>query len=349
MVQQGILNQMMPAALCNITIYASQLASCIGYNRFKKANEALESVWQRIAPASFKEALLRNGIKSQDDVVKEIMTSNQTVRTLLVHAEDTMTTSSEEVAREYEEISHRLADAELNWTDRKMVDDVMKKTMYTSFGTRHESVALSHIQEQLPCRPDNTFYRTWVTSVANVDIYLGGKIDAISQDGSTIVEVKNRINRLFYSNLPKYEILQVQTYLHLIPSASSARLVECLTRENGTLQTNMIHLERDPELWTLCIIPKLRGFVKYLIKILQDPVEQDAYLQSHRRTALVTKALHDGSSIQDDSWRCLGPKHPVYDGSCNSQKQKEDADTSQSIAVPNDSTHTLALALPQEI
>jgi len=334
----------------SICIYASQLASCIGFNRFKKPSDALECVWKRVSPNSFRDALVRNGIKTQEEVVENLMTSNQTVRNLLVHAEDTMTSSSDEVAREYGEISQRLADAELNWTERKLVDDAMKKTMYTSFGTRQESVALSHIQSRLPCKPDDTFYRSWVASVGSTDIYIGGKIDAISEDGRVVIEIKNRINRLFYSNVPKYELLQVQAYLHLIPQAESARLVECLTREDGSVVTNVVTLYRDPDIWAACIIPKLRGFVWYLQKILGDPAEQDAYLQSHRRASLVTKALHAlHGSLQDDCWWRRGPQHPVDDGPRDRQDEQDDAQAAETVPVPHDGAQALALGLPQEI
>jgi hypothetical protein len=332
--------------LNSICIYASQLASCINHNRFKKPSDALETVWQRVAPASFRDALARNGIKTQEEAVRDIMTSNQTVRSLLVHAEDALTTSSSEVARGYEEISTRLAEAELKWEERKLVDDAMKKTLYTSFGTRQESVAFQKIHARIPCRLDDTFYRSLVGEINGVQIFVGGKVDAISQDGCTVIEIKNRINRLFYK-LPLYEIIQVQTYLHLLPHVQSAKLVECLTKDDGAVLMNTIPIERDETMWETYIVPKLQGFVKYLLQILDDPLEQDTYLQSRRRASLVTAAIN---SFSIDKHSRPGPSHhPINQGPSNGQDYQHDTDSSQPVPVPQYVSHRLSVALPQEI
>ncbi len=289
--------------LKGICIYASQLASCIGHNRFKKPSDALETVWQRIDPVCFDDALRRNGIKTADEAVHDILTSNQAVRSLLVRAEE-VTTTSNQVARGYETISRELEHADLTETDRRLVDDAFRRTMYTSFGTRQESVVLQKLAHRLPCRPDDTFYRMRVGDVHGVPVYVGGKIDAISDDATTIIEIKNRINRLFHK-LPMYEIIQVQTYLQLLPHTESARLVECLTRHTGDVLMNVIPIERDQDFWDARVVPRLLGFVSYLLRVVADPREQDVYLQSRRRAALVTTAMEAfadsySSSIPND-------------------------------------------------
>jgi hypothetical protein len=332
--------------LTSICIYASQLASCINHNRFKKPSDALETVWQRVAPASFREALTRNGIKTQEEAVRDIMTSNQTVKSLLVHAEDALTTTSGEVARGYEEITKKLEEAELKWEERKLVDDAMKKTLYTSFGTRQESVAFQKIHARIPCRLDDTFYRSPIGEVNGVTIFVGGKVDAISQDGSMVVEIKNRINRLFFK-IPVYEIIQVQTYLQLLPEVENARLVECLTKDNGDVVMNMIPIERDQEMWDTYIVPKVKGFVSYLLRLLDDPAEQDTYLQSRRRASVVTAAINSISI--DDHSRTRSSHHPVNERPDNSQQNQDNTHSTQPIFMPQNLTHGFSLGLSQEI
>lgn len=281
----------MSTSLC---LYASQLASCIGHNRFKKPNDALELVWQRVAPDSYREALLRNNIKTQEEAIRDIISSNETVRNLLVHAEDSVTVTSVDVARGYEDVSQRLVDAQLSWEEHRLVDEAMKKTFYTSFGTRQEGIALQHIRGKIACTPDDTFYRRWVTDVDGVAVSIGGKIDAISEDGSTIIEIKNRINRLFFK-IPLYEHIQVLSYLFAVPDATRAVLIECLTREDGSVLTHEVPIHWDEEFWSSMVVPKVRGFVKYLLAILRDPAQQDAYLQNPRKTALVTQWINKGA------------------------------------------------------
>lgn len=323
-----------------ICIYASQLASCIGHNRFKKPSDALETVWQRIAPACFDDALRRNGIKTTEEAVHDILTSNQAVRSLLVRAEE-VTTTSTQVAQGYENISRELEHADLTATDRRLVDEAFRRTMYTSFGTRQESVALHKLSARIPCRPDDTFYRMHLGHVDGVQIYVGGKIDAISDDGTTVIEIKNRINRLFYK-LPMFEIIQVQTYLQLLPDTESARLVECLTRRTGDVLMNVVPIERDQDLWDTLIVPKLLGFVSYVLRIIADPREQDLYLQSRRRTALVTRAIQAGldscgsgvaaSSVAHNHGGAAAHK-PVHEHTQDRQEDEGHAQAPQAVAV----------------
>ena len=276
----------------SLCIHASQVAACIGHNRFKKAHEARESVWQRVAPESFAAALARHGIKTADDAVRDIASSNATVRTLLVEAEETLTKTSADVAKGYEDVSQRLADAQLTWEERRLVDDAMKKSMYTSFGTRQEHVVLSRISDTVvACAPDDTFYKQVIHEVDGTQVILGGRIDALSADGGhTVVEIKNRINRLFYK-LPVYEHIQVQCYLQLVETAERGVLVECLTREDGQVLLNAVHLERDEALWHGTILPRLRNFVAYLLKLLDSPEVQDAYLRHGKKAAFVSSLL----------------------------------------------------------
>lgn len=325
--------------LKGICIYASQLASCVGHNRFKKPSDALETVWQRIAPACFEDALRRNGIKTADEAVRDILTSNQTVRNLLVRAEEA-TVTSHEVAQGYERISRQLAHADLTATDRRLVDEAFRRTMYTSFGTRQESVVLNKLAGHIPCRPDDTFYRMHIGDVHGVSVYIGGKIDAISDDGTTIIEIKNRINRLFHK-LPVYEIIQVQTYLQLLPHTESARLVECLTRHTGDVIMNIIPIERDQGFWDARIVPRLLGFVSYVLRIITDPREQDLYLQSRRRASLVTHAMEAfaedacsvADSVRDDDRGPAAADEPVQQHAQHGQHDERHPQAAQSVAV----------------
>lgn len=282
--------------LTSVCLYASQLAACVGHNRFKKPCDALELVWERVSPHSFRDALHRNHIKTVDETVRAIASANESVKHLLVQAEETAPDTSIGVARGYKVVSEKLdtVSPELNREERKLVDDAMKKTMYTKFGNKQENVALETIRAKIPCVEDETFYKKWVADVDGVPVYIGGKIDAITQDGSTIIEIKNRINRLFF-NIPSYERVQVLAYLYTVPQASKAALVECLTREDGIVLTHTIPIEWDEDYWCDVIVPRITRFVRYLLTILRDPAEQDAYLQSSRKASMVLRRLNSGS------------------------------------------------------
>lgn len=273
-----------------VCVYASQVAMCIGCNRHKKVSDAVLLMWERISPVTFREAMRRNNLRTDEDVLKSLVEASGEVRALvdksLANAE-----SSSEVAACYQGAASELEHAvELDEQERQVVDAAVKKNLYTAYGTRAEAEMLQYIQDVLciPCHTDPTFYKAYMGEVEGVPWYVGGKIDALSDDGHLLIEIKNRVNRLFY-RAPAYEAVQVQTYLELLDIQHGA-LVECFKADSGAVQTNVIPIARDKAFWKHEVVPKMRRFVTFLLRLLRDPATQDAFLKSKRPSAMVTQA-----------------------------------------------------------
>lgn len=305
-----------------VCIYASQVAVCIGANKHKKVSEAVDAMWQRISPHSYYTALERNGLKTDDQNVTEIMARHQGIKTLVDKSLTLPCESSDQVAAHYDLVSRDLdTNAELADDEKRLVDDVLKRNLYTTYGNLHEHRMLAHIRDTLGirCQPDPAFYKQTGGTCRGVPWYVGGKIDAINEDRTLLIEIKNRVNRLF-NRVPFYEVIQVQTYLHLLGVEKGA-LVECLKStttpmmihtteqapaarqqntghtgdertvhsgvEDGDVHVNVIPIARDRELWQRSIMPKLEAFVDFLLRLLDDTKLQDRYLGSKRRSVLV--------------------------------------------------------------
>lgn len=271
-----------------VCVYASQVAMCIGSNRHKKVSDAVLLMWQRIAPASFRDAMRRNGLQTDEDMLSTLVESSDEARALVDKSLTAAATSSE-VAACYTCASNQLEHSSLGDQERQLVDAALKKNLYTSYGTRAETEMLQHIQRVMciPCHTDPTFYKKSMGEIDGVPWFVGGKIDALSDDRALVIEIKNRVNRLFH-RAPAYEAVQVQTYLELLDVQHGA-LVECLKGEQGAVQTNAIPIARDKALWRLDIVPKLRRFVSFLLTLLRDPTLQDAFLTSKRPSAMVSQ------------------------------------------------------------
>lgn len=301
---------------------------CIGANKHKKISEALELTWQRVDPASFQAAMRRNGLKTEDELAADIIRSHSEVRDLVDQTLGAPCESSDQVAAQYDTVAKELRAVPLPEDQLRLVDDVLKRNLYTSYGNLHEHRVLRYVRETLgiSCREDPTFYKAqqgvcegpW----GGVAWHVGGKIDAIDDARTLLIEIKNRVNRLFY-RVPFYEQVQVQTYLHLL-DLDRGVLVECLKTRPGDAGTpdrdvrpdqtprseaapqarnpaeaasvstsvNVIPIHRDRCLWDREIVPKLEGFVDFLVRIMHDPALQDRYLQSKRRSALVTSHIN---------------------------------------------------------
>lgn len=107
-------------------------------------------------------------------------------------------------------------------------------------------------------------------------IWFGGKLDGyVEVDGnlSRIIEVKCRTNRLF-GLIPIYEQYQIQTYL-FITNAAQCDLVEYMSvnSNNDNMQMNVLTVNKDHDLWSNTILPKIKNFYRLMHNILTNPKE----------------------------------------------------------------------------
>jgi hypothetical protein len=107
---------------------------------------------------------------------------------------------------------------------------------------------------------DDAFHTIPVCQLDDNNFVIVGKVDRIEvgQDGSrTLVEIKNRTNRLF-KRVVDYENIQIQVYLQML-GLVRARLVE-----QYNTQVLSHDVERDEEMWNNAIMPSLREFCAQL-------------------------------------------------------------------------------------
>ena len=284
-----------------LCVYASQAAACIGENRHKKIGDAVETVWERADAAGYRAARRRNGIVTDDEILSRAEHAYAEVADLL-SAATTRAESSTEVARKYSSLSSRFhtfaEEHKLGETECRVIDDALRKTSYTKYGNEQESAVFRYLRDTLgiDCVEDPTFYKTQAgvvhTPRGAFPWYIGGKIDAICSDRSMLIEIKNRVNRLF-RRPPSYEMVQIQTYMWLL-DIDKGLLVECMKTAPGAgagvphEDVNLISVARDKVAWTSDYFPKLRGFMDFVANLVHDEALQDKFLQSKRRSAMVT-------------------------------------------------------------
>lgn len=274
-----------------IIVYASQIPACIGANRYAKPAEAFEKLWHRVAPQSFKNALARHALKTDEQKLDEIVAKHVSVASAVKDAESLAerVSASSEVAKAYVAASKAIEPA-LSASDTKVVDSALRKTMFTSFGTRNESDIFEAVRGRLKfdIERDESFKHIVIGDIDGIEWGIGGRIDGISVDGNTVVEIKQRINRLF-GVAPPYEYVQIQCYIQMIETATQAVLVESYCPPQGGRVMNVIPIDVDDDAWTDDIKPKIQAFLQYLIGLVGDEGMQDQYLKSKQRSALITK------------------------------------------------------------
>lgn len=281
-----------------LCVYASQGAACIGENKHKKICNAVETVWERINVSSYKNACRRNNIMTDDEILERLEHFHPKIAEIIRRAGEEEETSTE-VANKYSRLSaefmHYASNNYLSEDTCRVVDDAIRKTTYTTYGNAQEQKVFEYIRENLniDCVEDPTFYKLKAGTVENeygsFPWYIGGKIDAIDRDRSVLIEIKNRVNRLF-KRLPSYEMIQVQMYLQLL-DLDKAILVECIKTKSDNVtheDVNVVSVNKDIVYWELEILPKLEGFIDFIIRIINEQKLQDKFLTSKRRSAIVS-------------------------------------------------------------
>lgn len=284
-----------------LCVYASQAAACIGDNRHKKICDAVDAFWERAHSHSYKAAMKRNVIMTSEEIINRLEKNHPKIAYIMKVAGDEEETSTD-VAKKYGKLSSEFTKyANLNYISHEfhgVVDDAIRKTTYTAYGNAQESKVFDYVRETLGIDADEDldFYKSQAGVVENehgsFPWFIGGKIDGITRDRRTLIEIKNRVNRLFRI-IPQYESIQVQVYLQLL-GLDKAILVECLkTKEHNVLRenVNVISVNRDSEKWEADIAPRLEGFVDFVIRLIHDEDLQNKYLKSKRRSAIVSSHI----------------------------------------------------------
>ncbi|QIG59855.1 hypothetical protein [Dishui Lake phycodnavirus 4] len=233
-----------------VIIKASDVAACIGENRYKKIDEVLEDMWMKYSPHTLKG-------KTRDEYAKEIIYNNHDIHSMFQEIETKRPKNSSEVVKITDAISERLMrNTHLTTNELYRVKDFFKKTLFTTFGTRNEMVTADADDAEL--HEDETFYSHEVCTIAGTSYQIVGRIDRFEYDenkNKILVEIKNRTRGLF-NTIRDYEAIQIHTYLQMT-GLKTARLIEQYNDERKSYL-----LFRDDDLWKNKIVPPLEQFCK---------------------------------------------------------------------------------------
>lgn len=276
----------------SIILFASQVAACIGYNKHKTPVESMESMWERMYPDSYKNALQRTGLITEAQKLESMVSSNPLIAKIIGDS-TTPCDSSAHVSVTYDATSKLIQGLHVDEESREIIDATVKRNLYTTYGTLSEHQALTKIREDvlIDARPDDVFYKKQVGTVDGIVVYVGGKIDGITEDRSLVVEIKNRIRRLFYK-IPFYEIIQLQCYLHLL-NVRKGVIVECLNASDTSTTMNVVPVSMDTHLWDTILVPKMKDFVAQFVTLTTNTSLQDMFLKAppHKRQTVLKRFM----------------------------------------------------------
>jgi hypothetical protein len=254
-----------------VTIYASDLAACIGWNKFKPVSEVARTIWRKTDPEGYQKALFRNDTKDPEPIADTL--ENLQLIDKFNHLADTATPESlgQEIDNLTTENAEKMASKDIKLSD-------ITSFVLTERGKKTENESLRRLERKLDVKindRNNRFYRRTICcdkiSGQFVKFTLGGKVDGITEDGR-LVEVKNRQYKLF-SDIPMYEKVQIHAYMFL------TGMVNCIYVQSFKGEDVQHTVEFDQEFWD-DIKFKCIAFVRSLEELIKDPTLQDALLSS---------------------------------------------------------------------
>ncbi len=235
-----------------VVLKASDVAAIIGRHQYKSRVEIFNEYWKKYSPETF------TG-KTQKDRAEAALQSSSSAQEVLKNAIEIKAKDSSEVQKVFAEAKEKVnSDTKLDASQKAEVIEHLRSQVYTTHGTRSEDKTADTVAstENIRLIRDELFHNLEVCVIGDTKFVICGKIDRIEEhpDGSrTLVEIKNRTNRLF-RRLVEYEFIQIQVYLQML-GLVHARLVE---QYNSQVMSHPV--DRDEEVWTNEVMPALQKF-----------------------------------------------------------------------------------------
>ena len=242
------------------TISASYISTITGDNIYQKKRDFLITFWKKNDLEDFKTYCEISKFKIQNDFekIKDISKKhNINVQSELTKCLNTKNIT--DLTQNKTEILNKVKD--LSEKDKKIIQESILNVSHTNFGIKNENDALKIYQEYTKTNimKDDKYKIKNIYSCPDYDILIGGKIDGINIDDGSIVEIKNRMKKLF-NTLRSYEKVQLMCYLYIF-NAKKGFLVEALKNKTGT-NIGIIECTYDNE-YMQTIIVDLKNFITF--------------------------------------------------------------------------------------
>jgi hypothetical protein len=276
-----------------ILINISDIAIITGDNKYKTKRDYLLDFWKKNNATDYKQYVQIIKSITPDKVIKE--TDEEIVKAMTnTIAKETNIKLDEELKK----CSTLATTTDLNITKKNIIKEINKidsidkeqkakinksltSIINKNFGIKNEDSIIKLYQDIKQCivTVDCPYHKTKILTINNKKIYIGGKIDGLDLKNNCVIEIKNRINKLFYT-IPEYEKIQIMCYLVLFKS-KIGHLVEAHKMEND-IEINIVEFQYDKE-FAKIIFEKIKKFIIYY----------DGFLSNHELKINILNNIED--------------------------------------------------------
>ena len=255
----------------HIYLNASEIAGLIGKNPYKEQNECIHNVLCRIKKEKNMVDVDKFNIIKIDEL-KELIKTFSKEELITKESSEILKKSLLEKPESKSEISKKLFElASADSINEKNTNNIEKKQkkleeklnsivktgnkelikdyvggyINKERGTKNEKKIIKDYEKITKSQITNNndcLYKVKLFDVSDCMIFICGKIDGIR--GDTLIEIKNRRNRLF-TFIPEYEKIQIEIYLRL------TGLEKCKLVQNYNEEQSSFDYVKDEKLWSV--------------------------------------------------------------------------------------------------
>ena len=267
-----------------LALNVSSVAALLGRHKYKSKDEARLELFKKRHAIAYYKCLRRLGhtFDKQEQVHRlwRHLKNDPTYTAL----RDTAVQDDTKTNTIMQTLTARVASLNPDDMDAQTLDLVkddlkreLKSDIWRAKGTLREKEGLDTYEQTHKTHINNRNARLYImpcTSPQGYTYTLRGMIDGYEPSTDTVVDMKNRANRMF-KTLPDYERVQLCIYMEMV-QASKAKLLQ---RYNGDVHT-LATLERDPKAWK-DIKDQLDACVDAYMAFAKDLKAQDTFVRTH--------------------------------------------------------------------
>ena len=273
----------------NITICATDLTVITGHNPYKDLDEIRLKFWKRYFRDDYDSIVnkLKNAnvnMKREEndfDTIKRLAKENN----LNINFSNCLKSNNvTELKKVKSEVMEKVSKT-MNKEKKKQFEKSFNSFTNTNFGIKYENKGGDLYEQKTGCKiiKNNKYHKMELFIIPNEmrmnDIWsIGGKIDGILLPENKIIEIKNRVNNLFYK-LRNYEKVQCYVYMFLLESFETD-LVEVL-KKPGDNSINIINVPFDDQFWEKEIMYNVEVFINDFYDFLENDKRKIAILKNN--------------------------------------------------------------------
>lgn len=223
-----------PSAKRAVYIFASEVAACIDKNPYKSKNEAFMNVLRRM-DSDLHERVARETQYEDDAMVLQRVLASKPEQAEAIERRARQTDDRRDVEQVVREcVQQVVSTAETTEYEKQKIERAIRSAAQTSVGTKREGGVLGAVNEMLRGEvgfvPDARLYKRRMGTHKGREWYLCGRVDGLSDDRTVVLEIKNRMRRLF-GRVVEYEKIQMMCYQAMV-DARRGLLAEALDPEH---------------------------------------------------------------------------------------------------------------------